>query len=186
MGFGVANLLNKYLRPALISWDTYNGIEAGSLNVDVKVSETHRFSNEVTTQTMEDGSVIDEHVINNPMEISVQFEETNNTIMAGGLFGGASFGGLSFGPVNTFNVLKNLAEHKVPMTITTQHTIYDNMVIKNMPILHRAPYRNALQVACDMIQLNFSKDTVLSYKPRNTGTKKSASQNVNGGYQNTV
>jgi len=185
MGFGVANLINKYIRPALISWDSYNGVESGSLNVDVKISEAHRFNNNVTKQTMEDGSIIDEHVINSPMEVTLQFEETNNTALAGGILGSVSYGPswMKFGPKNTFNMLKELSEKKVPLTITTQHAIYENMILQNMPILHRAPYRNAIQVSCDLIQLNFSQMQTFAYKAKSLGTQKSAMTNTDGGFQ---
>ena len=185
MGFGISNIINKYIRPALISWESHDGVEAGSINVDVKVSEAHKFSNDVTVQTMEDGSVTDEHVINNPMEVSIQFEETNNTVLAGGILGSAAFGvpWMKFGPGNTFNILKTLAEYKVTLTITTQHAIYKDMVIKNMPVLHRAPYRNALQVSCDLVQLNFSKESTFSYKATSEGLQKAVSSNISGGFQ---
>lgn len=187
MGIGLTSFLYKGTKPALISWDSYNGVESGRLQVDVKISESHKFSNEVTTQTMEDGTVIDEHIINNPMEIGLQFEETNNPIIAGGILGSsrASTPWIKPGPAGTFNALKTLAENKVPLTITTQHAIYENMVIKNMPILHRAPYKNAIQVSCDLIQLNFSSEETFAYKASDENTQKSASQNVNGGQQPT-
>ena len=187
MGFGVSNLINKYLRPALISWDSNNGVEAGSINVDVKITEAHKFSNDVTTQTMEDGSIIDEHIINNPMEVSIQFEETNNTIMAGGILGSASFkpSWLKLGPASTFEKLKQLSEKKVPLTITTQHAIYENMIIKNMPILHSAPYRNRIQVACDLVQLNYSQLQVTAYKAITKAISKAASSTVSGGIVKT-
>ena len=187
MGFGISNIINKYIRPALISWSSYNGVEGGRINVDVKISEAHRFSNNVTTQTMEDGSIIDEHVINTPTEITLQFEETNNTVLAGGILGSAAFGSawMKFGPGNTFAILRALAEKKVPLTITTPHAIYENMVMKNLPIMHRAPYRNAIQVVCDLIQLNFSIEQTFAYKAISAGIQKAASANQNGGYQQT-
>jgi len=206
MGFGVANILNKYARPALISWDDWeyveeNGfyglVEKGSINVDVRISETHKYQNNVVTQTMEDGSVIDEHVINKPVELSLQFEETNNTALANGLLGSVSIqnqiGQFSpwlksklGGPVSTFEKLTQLAVRKVPLTITTQHAIYTDMVIKNMPIIHSAPYRGRLQVAFDVVQLNFSKTKTFTYSAKEKGTQKAASENVNSGQQVTL
>lgn len=187
MGFGVSNLLNKYFRPALISWDSYNGVEGGSINVDVKITEAHKFSNDVTLQTMEDGSIIDEHVINNPMEVSLQFEETNNTIFSGGILGSTSFkpSWMKFGPASTFEKLKQLSENKVPLTITTQHNIYENMIIKNMPILHSAPYRNRIQVACDLVQLNFATLQITSFKAITKAISKAVSSTVSGGVVKT-
>ena len=86
MGFGVSGLINKYLRPALIR---YNGSgtdyflegwkDENSIVPDVKKSETHSYQSNVTQMALEDGSIVSEHIIQQPISVSIQFEETNNT-----------------------------------------------------------------------------------------------------------
>lgn len=154
------------------------GKNIGRIFADVKISESHRFQSNVTEQTLEDGSVINEHVIPQQPQVTLQIAETNNT-MGSRLFGG------SIGPQQTFDKLVQLWEHTVPLTITTQHKQYKNMVIANMPILHRAPYRNALQISLDLRQLRFAKLHVISYSGSTAGIDKAASANVSGGQQKT-
>lgn len=152
------------------------GGNTGRIFADVKVSESHRYQSNVTDQTLEDGSAINEHVIPQQPQVTLQIEETNNTT-------GSRFSGGFFGPQQTFDKLVQLWENAVPLTITTQHKQYENMVIANMPILHRAPYRNALQVSIDLRQLRFAKMEVISYQAKSEGLQKAASSNVSGGRQ---
>ena len=168
-GAGKTSLTDKII-------NAITGGNTGRIFADVKVSESHRFQSNVTDQTLEDGSVINEHVIPQQPQVTLQIEETNNTM-------GARLSGGFYGPQQTFDKLVQLWENAVPLTITTQHKQYKNMVIANMPILHRAPYRNALQVSIDLRQLRFAQMEVVSYKGKTAGLTKAASSNVSGGFQ---
>lgn len=161
----VNNLVNKAL-----------GTNIGRIFADVKIGETHRFASTVTDQTLEDGSSIHEHVIPQQPQVTLQIEETNNTI-------GSRFSGGYFGPQQTFDKLVQLWENSVPLTITTQHKQYTDMVIANMPILHRAPYRNALQISIDLRKLEFAKIETVTYKAKENPIQKAASSNNNAGLQ---
>lgn len=194
MGFGVSNILNKYIHKALISWDDHeyieNGfyglVEKGNIQVDVKISETHKFSNNVTEQTMEDGSIVAEHVISNPIDLTIQFEETNNTVLNQMSPLLEEVGISKFGPAGTFEKLEKLWRYKVPLTITTQHKQYTNMQIAHMPIMHRAPYKNSIQVVIDLRQMNFSTIETTAYRSKNAGTQKSAMDTVKSGLQSLI
>lgn len=168
-GAGKTSLADKIV-------NAITGGNTGRIFADVKVSESHRYQSNVTDQTLEDGSVINEHVIPQQPQVTLQIEETNNTM-------GARLSGGFYGPQQTFDKLVQLWENAVPLTITTQHKQYKNMVIANMPILHRAPYRNALQVSIDLRQLRFAQMEVVSYKGKTAGLTKAASSNVSGGFQ---
>lgn len=150
----------------------------GRIFADVKIAEAHRYMSNVTEQTLEDGSTISEHVIPQPPQITLQIEETNNTL-------GSRFSGGFYGPQQTFDKLVELWENSVPLTITTQHKKYENMVIQNMPILHRAPYRNALQISIDLKKLTFAKMETVVYKAKTNALTKAASKDISGGQQTT-
>lgn len=152
------------------------GGNTGRIFADVKISEVHRYMSNVTDQTLEDGSAVNEHVIPQQPQVTLQIEETNNTL-------GARLSGGFFGPQQTFDKLVELWENSVPLTITTQHKQYTDMVISNMPILHRAPYRNALQISVDLKKLRFAKMETVSYKGKTEGLTKAASSATSGGMQ---
>ena len=168
MGYSLNNIIKKYnLQKGIISWTRNDKIGSGQIYADVKVSETHQFRNEITEQTMEDGSVVDEHVINKPIVISIQIYETNYT----------------GNPASVFEKLVKIWEAKALLTLTTQHKIYQNMVISNMPITHRAPTKNSLSISCDMKQITFSKISTFQYVSKIKDVEMSASETVQGGPQ---
>lgn len=165
-----SNTLSDYIDQAL---NYIGGVNIGRIFADVKVSESHRLQSTVTEQTMEDGSVVSEHVIPMPEQVTIQIEETNNTV------GSRFFGGF-FGPQQTFDKLMELWKKSIPLTITTQHKQYKNMVIVNMPILHRAPYRNSLQITIDLKKLQFRGMQTFSFKALG-GLGKAAQSQISGG-----
>ena len=167
-----SNTLSDYIDQAL---NYIGGVNIGRIFADVKVSESHRLQSTVTEQTMEDGSVVSEHVIPMPEQVTIQIEETNNTV------GSRFFGGF-FGPQQTFDKLMELWKKSIPLTITTQHKQYKNMVIVNMPILHRAPYRNSLQITIDLKKLQFRGMQTFSFKALG-GLGKAAQSQISGGMQ---
>lgn len=204
MGFGVSGLINKYMRPALIKYinpemadvfKKYYGVNtvpelyervnfitawAGTNNItpDVKKSETHSYQSNVTQMTLEDGNIAAEHIIQQPISVSLQFEETNNTIASG-----LGFAKGLFGPKKTFDQLVEIWKKKAICQIITEHEIYNNMVIQNMPIQHRAPYRNSIAVTCEFTQLSFTTPAMSVYIGKNAGLSLSVSKTISGGQQ---
>lgn len=155
--------------------NSIGGSNIGRIFADVKVTETHKMQSTITDQTLEDGSSVHEHVIPQPEQITIQIEETNNTA-------GSRFVGGFYGPQQTFDKLTELWKKAIPLTITTQHKQYKNMAIVNMPILHRAPYRNALQITIDLKKLEFTNLQTYSYKAKGV-IGKAASVMKDGGRQ---
>lgn len=179
MGFGVSGLINKYLRPALIRYNS-SGTEyflsgwkdENAIIPDVKKSETHDFQSNITQQAMEDGSIIAEHIIQQPITVSVQFEETNNTLK-----------GWMIENKTTFDKLYDIWKKKTVCQIMTEHKIYENMVVQSMPIQHKAPYRGSLSITCEFTQLNFAKPARSVFVGKDAGLTKSSSPTTNGGSQ---
>ena len=158
---------------------------AGTIRVNVKKQETHKFSNTITSQTMEDGSEIADHVINNPIELTLQFEETNTASLSG-IYDTITSLTKGEEPIGIFEKLKLLWEYKIPLTITTEHYRYTDMQIENMPISHVSPYKGALQVVVDLKKMQYSKIKKFTYKSSNEATNKSASETTAGGMQKTI
>lgn len=207
MSLGIAGIVNRLTRSAIIEWidpakepiiDThsrivnyaveylYGFVSGNSITPDVKKQESHRFQSEVTQNTMEDGSIVAEHIIQKPIAVTLSFEMTN------GSFGSSIVGSRTVQQVarwlgynTTFDKLVSLWEKKIECTVITQHRKYENMVIENLPIVHKSPYKNAYQVMCDFIQLK-KKDLGYSYPAKEISTAKSAMKTVEGGLQKTI
>ena len=150
-----------------------------TIDPDVKKSETHQLQSEVTQNVLETGELVTEHIIQKPIKVSLVFEMTNGTI--GGRLSPKIGSMLGFNTV--FDKLFKIWKDKKICTITTFHKKYENMVIENMPIVHKAPYKGAYKVACDFIQLNRKYLGVVPAKDK--GTAKSAMETQEGGLQKT-
>jgi len=145
-----------------------------SINPAVKKQELHSFQSDVTEQTMEDGSIISEHVIQKPISITLSFEETNSSLeqsAAVQLLGGQQ---KVFGTMSVFDKLVEVWEKKIICQIVTEHKIYNNMVIANLPIQHTSPYRHSIKVTVDFVQLNFARPVQTIYLGKSAGTTMSA------------
>lgn len=155
-----------------------------NIKPDVRKSETHKYRSNVTEVAMEDGSILAQHVIQRPIEITLQFEETNAGKMISGIVAGVV--GLAGGHIkSTFEKLTEIWELKIPVQIVTEQKIYNNMIIKNMPIAQSQPYRGALKIMVDFIQLTTVSLQSGTYKGNSAGINKSASPKVDGGLQRT-
>lgn len=201
MGLGITGVVNTLMKSAIIEWqdpdaepivdtnskivnyavDYLYGLVAGnSIKPDVKKSESHRYQSEVTQNVMEDGSIVAEHIIQRPIVVTLSFEMTNGSLGARFVPNIARWVGYD----TVFDKLVKIWEKKIECTVITHHKKYENMVIENMPIVHKSPYKGAYQVMCDFIQLK-KRDLGYKYPAKELSTSKSAMKTVEGGLQKT-
>lgn len=173
----IAQNAKQFLTLALVG-----DLATNSITPDVRKSEVHKFRSNVTETAMEDGSIVSQHVIQRPIEITLQFEETNSGKMISNVLSSLGF----IDQVSTFDKLVDIWTRKIPVQIITEQAQYDNMVIESMPIIHKQPYKGALQIMCDFKQLNFYTAGTFPYKGKSKNINKSVSPRVEGGTQNPV
>lgn len=118
----------------------------GDVTADVKISEAHQIEAVATTTTLENGTQVTDHIISKPIKVTLNFEMTN---ASRGLFGIGR-------AQDVFDTMSAIVASRELVTLTTEHAIYNNMVILSFTPLHRAPYRGALQIAATLQQINFS------------------------------
>lgn len=171
------NSKNNFLTLAFVG-----DIASRSITPDVRKSEVHKFRSSVTEVALEDGSIAAQHIIQKPIEITLQFEETNSGKMIANVLSALGF----INQVSTFDKLTDLWRRKIPVTIITEQAQYDNMAIENMPIVHQQPYKGALKVMADFKQLSFYTLAGFQYKSNSKSVQKSVSARVEGGTQTTT
>lgn len=157
-------------------------LATNSITPDVRKSEVHKYRSNVTEVTLEDGSIAAQHIIQRPIEITLQFEETNSGKMIANVLSALGF----IDQMSTFDKLVDIWRRKIPVTIITEQAQYENMVIENMPIIHKQPYKGALQIMCDFKQLSFYNLAGFQYKGSSKSINKSISSRVEGGMQTTT
>lgn len=119
----------------LLGGQRYSGIKRQgetdfAFSLDAVLSESHRFRSRVTTFPVESGSVISDHVINEPEEITLTGHVTNTPIQ---LLGGALSGAVNDDRVQTaFDVLTALHEDSALVTVVSGLKVYEDMLITSL------------------------------------------------------
>ena len=150
-----------------------SGSLADGIDVSVVVSETHAMSAKATSQAIESGAAVTDHVIVDPFQLSVSCEVSN----VGG--SGAARG--------IYESFRDLLTAREPVEVITEHTTYRNMVILSLNQLHVAPFKGALQITAQLQQIRqavFRIDERLEDKLAVGGNaNKTAAAEVNAGKQ---
>lgn len=105
---------------SLLFGKKYPSLKVGSIDLDVTIREEHRFSSRVTNYPIEDGTIISDHIINEP-DVLVLVGLVSDTPLS------------IFAPFNrsidAFNRLITLHQSRQPLTVVTGLKVYQNMAI---------------------------------------------------------
>jgi len=105
---------------SLLFGKKYPSPKVGSIDLDVTIREEHRFSSRVTNYPIEDGTIISDHIINEP-DVLVLVGLVSDTPLS------------IFAPFNrsidAFNRLIALHQSRQPVTVVTGLKVYQNMAI---------------------------------------------------------
>jgi len=120
--------------------------------VDAKLVEAHRPTATASSFALEDGAVITDHVIINPVTIEIEFLITNqdvpNTSIA------SSYGVRA---IFLYQLLLDMLRKRELHTIVTRHNIYPNMCLIELPVDHSAPFTGSLSGKAKFQQVNKAK-----------------------------
>lgn len=211
MGFGITGLVNAVTSKALIryvpadkektiaQYEEEYGISGfgqyavvGSLaslvgdikqvTPDVRKSESLRLQSEITEYALEDGSIVAQHIIQRPLEVTLVFEETNAGKFASSIMG-AALDFIGMAPQSLYDQLFEIWKDKIQCEIITDQDIYKNMAVSSMPIMQKAPYKGAYQVMCSFTQITKAVPEVMAKRGKTPGLQKAASALIKGGKQ---
>jgi hypothetical protein len=146
----------------------------GDIAVDVHKSDNHILSSEVTDHTLEAGSIVSDHVISKPRQLSILFEQVNTK------------DGLSRA-IRIWQEIKNVERARKLITAITEHDIYNHMIFENVNALQAAPMKGALQFSTTLKQINSVQLMVVktpASQLAQDGTNKTASSEISRGVQN--
>lgn len=211
MGFGITGIVQAVTQKALIRYVPKNGnmsleeidekfggsfgqyalvgtvqsvtgFKIKNISPDVKKGNTVRMQSDVTEYAVEDGSIIAQHIIQRPLEVTLTFEETNAGKMVSNIMGfvGETFFGME--NQSMYDKLCEIWEDKIKVEITTDQDIYKNMVVKSMPIMQSAPYKGAYKVMCSFTQIT-TTNPVVKRKGKTPSIQKAATALMQGGRQ---
>jgi hypothetical protein len=118
-----------------------NTYVAGVL-VTVMQSESHQFTANVPKIALESGAQVSDHMILEPVQVTVQFAITNS-------------GDGKDRARDAFDAFKKMQEERQLVELDTEHTIYTDMVLTSLTPLHAAPYEGSLTFSATFQKIHF-------------------------------
>lgn len=154
--------------------------EVASFEVDAVLSETHTFEREVTTNEVENGSPIADHIIKRPITLEISAMVTDAPIK--GLIENYSnaldniLGGSKY-TADCFGALRLLYERQSVVTIYTEYAAYENMAIQSITLPRAPEDGEALIFTIRAVQVRIV-ETATTTLPKGMGVKKDGKSNA--------
>lgn len=123
----------------------------GSLTLEATLSENHNARSQVTNYTIEDGSTISDHIINDPVKVSIRGFVSNSPVDIGATIA-AGFSGDN--AQNTFDELYRIRDEKELVTVVSKYRSYENMAITNIRVPRGQQTGDAIEFTVDLLQVN--------------------------------
>ena len=129
------------------------GNDYGNIELDAVLQEEHEWSAEATSNPVEEGAPITDHVIEQADKLRVSGFVSNTPVTLSGSI--ASFLGGSSAPKtqDVFDLLHELLKLKQPMTVYTKYRIYDDMVMTAVNIPRSTSNGDALEFNVEFVHI---------------------------------
>jgi hypothetical protein len=128
-------------------FQTAFGNQYGNIELDAALDENHEWSVEATSNPVEIGSPVTDHVIDRSDKLTITGFITDAPLNAS-----ASLSRFSRSQ-DVFDLLYRLIKIKEPMTVYTKHRIYDAMILTNVTIPRAAGVGEAIEFNAEFINI---------------------------------
>lgn len=126
----------------------------GNIELDAVLEETHEWSAEATSNPVEEGAPVTDHVIEQSDKLTIKGFVTDSPLtLSQSISGILNFGRVDNRTQTTFDLLHELLKLKEPMTVYTKHRIYDDMVLTNVSIPRAASVGEAIEFHAEFIRI---------------------------------
>ena len=125
------------------------------IEVDAKFSEQHGMTATPATFALENGAVVSDHIVLNPVTLEIPYELNNQDLNIGGLQLAGNIG-LSYGIKSAvlYNILRLNLTNRGLYTIVTRHVLYRNMALIDAGAEHVAPAVGTIRGTAKFQQMN--------------------------------
>ena len=138
---------------------------------DVAVSQQHQLNGKVTSHPVEDGSQISDHVIHDPVTLTVSMEVSNHPICLDPLMLDTGFAASGSNVnnsriANAFDTLSRIKNERRIFNFQTGLRYYQNMVIESVGVTQNAPTRDVLRFSATLKQVEIvNSETIAIQRP---------------------
>jgi hypothetical protein len=119
----------------------------GNIELDAALDENHEWSAEATSNPVEVGAPVTDHVIDQSDKLRIRGFVTDTPLTSS-----PSLPQISRSQ-DVFDLLYELIKLKEPMTVYTKHKIYDDMVLTNVTIPRAAGVGEAIEFSAEFINI---------------------------------
>lgn len=161
----------------------------GNVELDAVIDETHEWSVEVTTNPVEFGSPVSDHIIQQPDRLRIRCFVTDAPLNASSSITAfiGSIGNFLSGEGTevsnrtqaAFDLLSELVKLKLEMTVYTKHRTYTDMVLTNVTVPRSAADGEAIEFSAEFIHIR-KVATQLVGVPDGISAKKEAKADASG------
>lgn len=155
-------------------FQTKFGNSYGNIELDAALDETHDWSAEATSNPVEDGAPITDHVIEKSDKLRIKGFVTDTPLIASQSITGKinnSDGGSRTQPV--FDLLYRLLKLREPMTVYTKYKTYDNMIMTDLQIPRASGQGEAIEFTAEFLNIRKVATQVVDV-PKGINSKKTA------------
>ena len=126
----------------------------GNIELDAVLDENHEWSAEATSNPVEVGAPVTDHVIEQSDKLRIRGFVTDSSIsLSMSIMGLLNLGDVGNRTQGVFDLLHQLIKLKEPITVYTKHRIYDDMVLTNVTIPRSASVGEAIEFTADFVHI---------------------------------
>lgn len=130
------------------------GNQYGNIELDAMLDESHEWSADATSNPVEDGAPVTDHVIEQSDKLTIRGVVTDAPLNASSSILGFIGGGSADNKTQTvFDLLDTLIKKREVLTVYTKHKTYSDMVLTNVTIPRSASVGEAVEFRAEFIHI---------------------------------
>lgn len=132
---------------------SFGNDEVGNIELDAVIDETHEWTAEATSNPVETGAPVTDHVIEHSDKLTLNCFITDTPLIASENLQGEQDGSEEQKTQQIFNLLNDLIKSRQPVTVYTRFKNYENMVLTSVNITRNSSTGEALEFKCDFLHI---------------------------------
>lgn len=135
--------------------------------LDAVLDRAHRYSSQVTSNPVEDGSSVSDHVVLEPRRLTVHGFITDHPATIGGALSAAAASLFGAGPAVTrsrqgVDALRKAWRERAPMTVVTRLATHENMIVERLEFPEGGGMAESVEFTAELVQVERVKLKVVS------------------------